>query len=204
MRRALGVLLWLLDQTVPVGRCALEHTRNQRRVRDGADKPLGDDKVYLVLESADLKESHRAALSLRDQLQRRAQGYLMAVTVASSFSLGALALLTKLPGGAAGPPHLSVFTRVILFAVMASFLMSALCALLALAPSEVYDVWLRSQLPKDPNLQKSNLIRFTQLNESYALAYGYHVRGSYVGMRNGAVLLMVWFTAVLVAPACVF
>lgn len=200
MNRFWSVVLTLLNQLVPLPQCLVEDWRIRNRMQERAAVPLGDDKVYMTLELSDLKESHRAALALRDQLQRRAQGYLMAITVASSFTLGALALLVKVQSGEAAPVHLSGITRVILLTVLGSFTMSAVSALRVLGPSEVYDLWLRSQLPNDPEQRKANLIRFIQLNESYAMAYAYHTRGSYVGMRNGVVVLFTWFTMVITSP----
>lgn len=197
----LRIGVWLLEQAMPLPLCLAEVWKNKSRIRKNADTPLGENEAYLTVDIVDLKESHKAVLSLREQLQRRAQGYLMAVTVASSFSLGALSLLTRVQN--ASGPHLSMscISRAMLLAVLISFFVSAMSALFVLGPSEVFDVWLRSQLPKDENRQKADLIRFTQLNESYTMAYGHLARYSYNTMRNGVVLLLMWLAGMIVAPS---
>lgn len=190
----------LADQIAPLPRCVAEDFRIRRLIRRCAAAPLDEDAAYLALDVSDLKESHRAALTLRDQLQRRAQGYLMAVTIASSFTLSALALLVKVQAGRSELVHLSEMTRVILLAALGSFMMSVVSALRVLGPSDVYDLWLRSQFPSDPEQKKANLIRFTRLNESYALVYACHVRGSYLAMRNGVLLVFAWLAALILSP----
>ncbi len=200
MKSFWSAVLTVLDQVIPLPRCLVKDWRIRKRIKECAAMPLGDDKVYMMLELSDLKESNRAALALRDQLQRRAQGYLMAVTIASSFTLGALALLVKAQSGGSTPVHLSGLTRAMLLTVLGSFTMSAVSALCVLGPSEVYDIWLRSHMPNDPEQKKANLIRFIQLNESYAMAYAFHTGGSYVAMRNGVVVLFAWITMVIISP----
>lgn len=96
MKHVYSAVSKLLEQAIPLPKCWLEVRGIRRRMSEGEHAPLGDDEVYMALTIADLKESHKAALALREQLQRRAQGYLMAVTVATSFTLGSTGLLAKM------------------------------------------------------------------------------------------------------------
>ena len=193
MKWTLRLLLVPLNQLIPLPGCFMQDWRIRRRIRKHADDALdADSRPYLAVRIDALKESHRAALAMRDQLQRRAQGYLMAVTVATSFCFGVVGLLSKgTSNPATAPNHHAWEMRIALFAVLGSFFMSALSALSVLGPSRLYDLWLRSRLPTDEEQEKTNLIRFIKLNEAYAMAYECQLRGSYVTMRNGVVLLFV-------------
>lgn len=200
MNRSRAAVLWLVEQILPLPKCLFDEWTIRRKMAKGSNAPLGTDEVYLALGMPDLKDSHRAALGLREQLQRRAQGYLMAVTVATSFALGSLGLLAKVQGGSVDAVHLSSTTRWTLLFVLASFFMSATSSLRVLGPSQAYDLWLRSHMPNDEDSKKANIIRFIQLNEAYAMIYSYQTRCSYIGMRNGVFALFVWFAVMILQP----
>ncbi len=203
MKRVAKMLAFGRNQLVPLPWCLIEERRILRRINSAENSKLdSSDQVYLSLNLEQLKESHHAALGLREQLQRRAQGYLMAVTVATSFTLGAVALLAKRMHVQGVALHWSSFAvSFMLFVILISFGMSAWSALRVLGPSKLYDLWLRSRLPNQIDQEKVNLIRFTKLNEAYAMAYEVQLRGSYVAMRNGVLFvfamlaLAIWQTA---------
>lgn len=190
MNRFFHFAKFVLDQSLPLFPCLIQDFRLRHRIRKQRDTSLDcNAQAYMALDLEALTESHRAALSLRDQLQRRAQGYLMAVTVATTFSFGTVGLLSGNASIVTTPPPPGWITALFLFAVLLSFFMSTVSALRVLGPSNLYDMWLRSQLPIDPEQKKANLIRFTQLNETYVLVYECQLRGSYIAMRNGVILL---------------
>lgn len=201
MSRSRAVAAWCVDQTVPII-SAYRSAREHRRLRsNGAHTLLGDDAIYLQLDASDLKDSHRAVLGLREQLQRRAQAYLATVAIGSSFAMGVISLIARSHQGGIGDA-LPWPTRLFLLGIVGSLMMSALCALAVLGPSELHDVWLRSQLPRDEDgqQQRANLIRFIQLNESWTIVFERYVRASYIAMRNGVLLLFAWFVLVLLMP----
>lgn len=204
MKEALPTVVALLNQVVPLPFCVYEDVKIRRKICDHAGAPLGEDAVYMELDLNDIKESHRAALSLRDQLQRRAQGYLMAVTVASSFSLGMIGLLVKAKPVNGDFINVSIPARIMLLAALLSFFMSAVSALRVMGPSEVFDLWLRSHFPNDLEQKKVNYIRYIQLNEAYAMIYACHTRGSYISMRNGVVVLFLWLISLIAMPRILF
>jgi hypothetical protein len=201
MSRAKALAAWCVDQTVPIIDAARVARQHQHLRRKGAHASLGEDAIYLKLDASDLRESHRAVLGLREQLQRRAQAYLATVAIGSSFAFGVISLVIRSHQGDIGDAF-AWPTRLFLMGVVGSLMMSALCALAVLGPSELHDVWLRSQLPRDEagEQQRANLIRFIQLNESWAIVFERYVRASYIAMRNGVLLLFAWFVLVLLVP----
>lgn len=201
MSRAKSVAGWCVDQTLPIINAAWVAYEHRQLRREGAHASLGDEAIYLKLDASDLKESHRAVLGLREQLQRRAQAYLATVAIGSSFAFGVISLAVRSHQGNVADAF-SWPTRLFLLGVVGSLMMSALCALAVLGPSELHDVWLRSQLPRDDagEQQRANLIRFIQLNESWAFVFERYVRASYIAMRNGVLLLFAWFVLVLLMP----
>lgn len=194
-------LLTVIDQIVPLPHCLLREWQIKRRIKKEARSDLDKNAtIYVELDIKDLKESHRAALGLREQLQRRAQSYLMAITVATSFSIGVVGVLSRIGSAAHAPNNLDWLIKCLLFAALISFFMSAFSALRVLGPSDLYDVWLRSQIPSDLDQQKANVIRFTQLNEAYAMAFEVQLRGSYIAMRNGVAFVFLLLFVLLTSP----
>lgn len=91
-------------------------------------------------------------------------------------------------------------SRLVVAMIVLNFIISALCSLLVLGPSNVYDTWLRSKIPNEVVLKKANAIRFVHLNESYSITYSLQLRGAYNALRNGIVLLGVWLIVMLTCP----
>lgn len=195
-----GSLAYLGWQFFPIIPAVCQRSKNLAKIATRQDEPISpEDEVYLALELDDLRDSLRAILALRDQLQRRAQAYLMAVAVSLSFAIGASAMLVQ-AGEVETLKSVPFVSRLVVAMIVLNFITSALCSLLVLGPSNIYDTWLRSKIPNKIDQRKANAIRFIHLNESYSMAYSLQLRGAYNALRNGVILLGVWLVVMLTCP----
>lgn len=200
--RLLDVILWLFEQVVPVATVVRTEFTYKRRIASAelAAGPPGSHLQYRVLDIARVRDAHRLEVQRRDQFTRKAQGYLMGLTVMSSFSLGAIALTIR----ASSVPearHLGghwAFAAGLL-ATIVSFSMAAFSALRAVAPSRVFDVYLDNFLdgptPIDEASEKLLFLKMIALNQAYNLILAACVKACYIAMRNGLLLLaalLVW------------
>jgi PIN domain nuclease of toxin-antitoxin system len=94
-------------------------------------------------------------LARREQFNRKAQAYLMGVTVATSFAVGILGIYVR--AGAGGVP---LALKLILLGAVISLVMSAVSALRVIAPSEAFDLYLQARhiVPED---EKEGLARLS-------------------------------------------
>jgi len=193
---------WFVDQLMPILRALWVRRTFGARIAESkaAAHPPDSHLAYLSLALPQIREAHRIEIQRRDQFTRKAQGYLMALTVMSSFSIGAIALTVKAASSSStvqqpSGPSLSWTFWVGLLAMIASFTMAALSALWAVGPSEVFDVYLPALVedgkPVDDERQKSLLLHMIALNQAYNLILAAFVRAAYIAMRNGAILLLV-------------
>lgn len=152
---------------------------------------------YLQLALDDIKESLRAEITRRDQMNRRAQGFLGSVAVLSAFTIGTTSLLRPL----GSTPLNYVLSLGILGAVV--FLGGAAWyALQILRPEQLYDVFLQARFRGEQPLAepelKETLLFAIQLDQAYNLIFATYSERSYRCLRNGFICLL--FVLILVSP----
>lgn len=191
--RAVGE--FLLSNLIPVVECVrLERRLRPEIERGGEDYDIPPHATgYLVLSKEDLKDSLKIEIARKEQFNRKAQAYLMGVTLASSFVVGLLGVYAK--GGGAMPWGL----KVALVLLVVSLVMSAASALRVIAPSMAFDLYLQNRLPEvDDNpddFEKRRLLKFVLLNQGHNLIAVTYLTSSYRGMRNGLFLItgvLIW------------
>jgi hypothetical protein len=157
-----------------------------RTARDDYDIPE-HALPCLELSKDELKDAHKLELGRREQFTRKAQAYLMGVTVGVSFAVGMLGLSVKVHPAEAIP----LILKIALGVVVLSLFMAAISALHVIAPSESWDLWLQERYAgAKEDLQKKQLLKLTLLNQAYNLIAASCLSASYIGMRNGVYLVL--------------
>ncbi len=175
-----------------------------RRVRAAIDRERDRGGLpeefarYRALPKDGLKDALKIEVARREQFTRKAQAYLMAVTLGTSFTIGVIGILAKAPSLPPGPV---VGFKVVLVGLVLSLFMSAVAALWVIAPSEAYDLFMQERTAPtgdaeaDDRDEKDRIIRLVLFNQAYSLVSAAYLSASYAGMRNGVWLVV----AVLVA-----
>lgn len=158
---------------------------------------------YRALPKDGLKDALKIEVARREQFTRKAQAYLMAVTLGTSFTIGVIGILTKAPSLSQGPV---VGFKIVLVGLVLSLFMSAVAALWVIAPSEAYDLYMQERTvptgvaEADDRDEKDRIIRLVLFNQAYSLISAAYLSASYAGMRNGVWLVVaVLIAAILVA-----
>jgi len=195
---ALGVIglffswLWslFLSHLLPIVGCFWFERRLRPAIEQGKqDYEIPEHaKGYLDLSKDELKDSLKIEIARKEQFNRKAQAYLMGVTLASSFVIGVLGVYAK-SGGSSLPFEL----KVVLLCLVFSLVMSAASALRVIAPSEAFDLYLQARhvLTDDDKseLEKKQLLKLTLLNQGHNLIAVTYLTASFRGMRNGLILV---------------
>ncbi len=172
---------------IPVRAWILTKRLTRERRQHENDFDLTDDmRLALALNEDALRESHRFELARREQLQRRAQSYMVAVAVAVSFTLTILAASRS-----ATDFQLRVGGRVALFAVLYYLMLCGLTALHVIAPSPAFDFPLQQCVAMhEAGLDaKPCLIKSTYLNQNLVLALAAWSDVSRTALRNALVII---------------
>jgi hypothetical protein len=157
-------------------------------------------QVFTELTKDELKEAHKLELGRREQFNRKAQAYLMGVTLSTSFAIGMLNIMTRAQTASSSPSWLSVVLRMALGIVVISLFMSAIAALKVIAPSDVFDMWLQERhISPDAEMEKKQLIKLTLLNQGYNLIAANYLSASYIAMRNGVYLILCFLLWLIMA-----
>jgi hypothetical protein len=185
----------LVSHLAPVVECV----RLERQLRPEIERGKEDYEIpehaaaYLALSKEELKDSLKIELGRKEQFNRKAQAYLMGVTLATSFAVGLLGVYAK--GGGAMPPGL----KAVLVAVVVSLVMSAAGALRVIAPSMAFDLYLQNRLVEAVDVrdgfERRQLLKLTLLNQGHNLIAVTYLTASFRGMRNGLVLVtgvLIW------------
>jgi hypothetical protein len=192
----------ILSQTVPALSCLSIHWTISKRIKSERESfDLSEEmRMYVDLTLEDLRDSHKIELARREQFQRKAQSYLMAVTIATSFVLGFLGLALKSQSTSDASAHIPLAVKVLLLVGVGSLVMSAFTALRVIAPTEAFDLWLQARsVNESEEQQKGRLIKLIHLNQAYSLIAAPYVRASYVGMRNGIIVVTFLLVALILA-----
>lgn len=151
---------------------------------------------YRCLDEAALRDSLRAELARREQVQRRAQTFLGSIAVMTAFTIGAVGALRVaagvLPGWILG---LAVLLTLPYLAAAAWF------ALATVRPGELYDVFLQSRVHEGQQIRdsawKDALLWLVQINQAQNLILGVLAERSYRCIRNGLICLVAVFLLLL-------
>jgi hypothetical protein len=169
-----------------------------RQIHAAMDAAKGDYEIpdyaadRLQLSKDDLKDAHKLEVTRREQFTRKAQAYLMGVTVGTSFVIGMLGLWARAPEWVNSHPVVTYSLRAALLLVVLWLFMAAFAALRVIAPSQAYDTWLQERLiDADEEDTKKQLVKLILLNQGYNLIAANHLQASSVGMRNGVILVFI-------------
>lgn len=194
--RALPLLERAVDETgLPVRAWLLAMRLDRKRRQHENDFELTDEmRSALVLDEETLRETHRFELARREQLQRRAQSYMVAVTVATSFTL------TILAASRSADFQLRFGGRVALFAVLYYLMLCGLTALHVIAPSGAFDFHLQQRVQlKQADLDvKHCLIKYTYLNQNLVMALAAWSDVSRTALRNALLIIAMILAALIV------
>jgi hypothetical protein len=159
-------------------------------------------ETFRCLEEMDLRDSLRAELARREQVQRRAQTLLSSIAVMTAFTIGAVGAMRAsnavMPAWILGIATFSTFPY---FAAAAWF------ALATVRPGDLYDFFLQSRVhagqPLSSEARKDRLVWLVQVNQAQNLILGVLADRTYRCVRNGLACLVALLLLLLVDGALI-
>lgn len=159
-------------------------------------------ETYRCFDETDLRDSLRAELARREQVQRRAQTLLSSIAVMTAFTIGAVGAMRA--SNAVMPAWI---LGIAVFSTFPNFAAAAWFALATVRPADLYDFFLQSRVhagqPLSPESRRDRLIWLVQVNQAQNLILGVLADRTYRCVRNGLVCLVALLLLLLVDGALI-